>query len=908
MMLELKIKALQSLLEKSGETEEQPKKRSKKNVKRKSKLKNRRSASNNSSNKLIETRNEEEFSNPFEMQQTSSKLPSLLSIQTTYPAGNFTNRPNMRLMQASSISNNNNNYYDNYELQDMDMDMDIETNTSLLPNNNNNNINFMKPMSSSSSYLQQNDYQQQQQHQPFTNNFLNDQMNSIYSPDFRASWWTEIGNLMASFRELSQNNFESPAAAAANITPLLSLTPLYQQLLPTTLTPPQLLPTSSLIQQKQQPFARRQNLKKSPFKKKQRNNKYFNKQIQPLVNAHQKLSPSNNIIKTNQELVIPPSTRSAHTSPVINNNKTKSNIPSLMDVDERFLVDSLNGRISNNLTQIQQAANEEKLIEEEKLLREILINSIKKNQEKRLEKQQSASSPPPPRSKQEELEEVKNNEKEEEEEMQQLRLKLLDNLSQKRKEKEQQMDQDFSLLKRKLIEHEQELANNQISETFKKTESNSSFIKQRKINPVIIHLNSAENDQETSSDDDDDDDDDDENDADVVIDGHNNNEGLQQNIGLFLKEAKQQAQIIEPINQIEILPTTSKQESDNEVKKLFVKSLRDKINLNSKEINDLTKKSSELKQIKLKKDKDIELTKQKLTTLREQLIAAEKILNANEAAANLVKLQQKSTDLKLIKLINIKKTQQLQLQKLLLTTTATPPQVPTELNKRIVLPPASTTVIRKTSTPPPPPLPTQPPPPLPPLPPLPPTNSETKKPTTAFNKSDSSEFGISKIALPIQMTLGGVVAATAGLKKKSTFSKYSLSNNNITNNTGDSTITRPNLFTSKQTDKKLEQLAAISNINDQNKLNNNSIVSAKIVDINNKASPFKLRNGNSINNNKKLTSLNNATNTLSINKMKQATKKIETTNNDKLNQCLASLIVSVFIIFFRPVYVIYLKF
>ena len=48
------------------------------------------------------------------------------------------------------------------------------------------------------------------------------------------------------------------------------------------------------------------------------------------------------------------------------------------------------------------------------------------------------------------------------------------------------------------------------------------------------------------------------------------------------------------------------------------------------------------------------------------------------------------------------------------------------------------------------------------------------------------------------------------------------------------------------------------------------------------------------------------THTLSINKMKQATKQIETTNNDKLNQCLASLIVS--IIFFLPVYVIYFKF
>ena len=85
----------------------------------------------------------------------------------------------------------------------------------------------------------------------------------------------------------------------------------------------------------------------------------------------------------------------------------------------------------------------------------------------------------------------------------------------------------------------------------------------------------------------------------------------------------------------------------------------------SKTIEEFKQKSIDLKQIKLKKEKDVELTRQKISMLREQLNAAEKILNVNEKSLDIVKTHEKNIDTKLTKLQNMKKVQQELLQKIL---------------------------------------------------------------------------------------------------------------------------------------------------------------------------------------------------------------------------------------------------
>ena len=78
------------------------------------------------------------------------------------------------------------------------------------------------------------------------------------------------------------------------------------------------------------------------------------------------------------------------------------------------------------------------------------------------------------------------------------------------------------------------------------------------------------------------------------------------------------------------------------------------------------KEQQKLKQkTKLSKEKDVELMKQKISMLREQLSAAEKILNINEENLKVLKTNETNIDTKLIKLQNMKKTQQQLLQKIL---------------------------------------------------------------------------------------------------------------------------------------------------------------------------------------------------------------------------------------------------
>ena len=76
----------------------------------------------------------------------------------------------------------------------------------------------------------------------------------------------------------------------------------------------------------------------------------------------------------------------------------------------------------------------------------------------------------------------------------------------------------------------------------------------------------------------------------------------------------------------------------------------------------------EIKRLKLKKEKDAEIMKLKISMLREQLNANLKILSSNEESINTLKTQEKNIDTKLIKLQHIKKTQQELLQKILAST------------------------------------------------------------------------------------------------------------------------------------------------------------------------------------------------------------------------------------------------
>lgn len=317
-----------------------------------------------------------------------------------------------------------------------------------------------------------------------------------------------------------------------------------------------------------------------------------------------------------------------------------------------------------------------------------------------------------------------------EEEMNQLRTKLLANLSMKRREKQQQqleqqqesqekqMDKDMYLLKRKLQEHELMVVEKEtttvtsaLAATKATNLTKSTPAMYRKIKPIIIRLNQSISEDEE------------------YVEVLSNPEtlesrkqqpasaptlSLQDNITQFLKEAKNQAERIalhsllpscqvnnqqpsesapfttiiespkstpvsDPVPVVEVKPVTStkpavastpvmssvqKSLSESE-KKLFIKSLRDRINLETKQIGSLQKTSLELKQIEAKKLKDIDATHLKILTLREQLVAAEKVLKVNQESAQTARQQHQLMDSKLEKLQSSKRVRQQFLQKIL---------------------------------------------------------------------------------------------------------------------------------------------------------------------------------------------------------------------------------------------------
>lgn len=333
-----------------------------------------------------------------------------------------------------------------------------------------------------------------------------------------------------------------------------------------------------------------------------------------------------------------------------------------------------------------------------------------------------------------------------EEEMNQLRTKLLANLSMKRREKQQQqleqqqesqekqMDKDMYLLKRKLQEHELMVVEKEtttaataipVTKATNLTKSTPAMY--RRIKPVIIRLNQSISEDEEY--------------VEVVSNPETLESrkqqpasaptlSLQDNITQFLKEAKNQAERIAlhsllpscqvnnqqpsesasctanidaskptpvtdpvPVEETKLITTTKpalaptsaessvhKSLSESE-KKLFIKSLRDRINLETKQIGSLQKTSLELKQIEAKKLKDIEATRLKILTLREQLVAAEKVLKVNQESAQTARQQHQLMDSKLEKLQSSKRVRQQFLQKILAISSVKKPtlQQPVQL-------------------------------------------------------------------------------------------------------------------------------------------------------------------------------------------------------------------------------------
>jgi hypothetical protein len=502
----------------------------------------------------------------------------------------------------------------------------------------------------------------------------------------------------------------------------------------------------------------------------------------------------------------------------------------------------------------------------------------------------------------EEPKEKEEDEQDDEEYLNELRKKLLDNVNEKRllkkqekeeKEKEKRemqvkMDEDLAMLKRKLIENEHELT------TMNKKASNTQALafKPKPIAPIIIRLSSKDND------DDDDDDDDDDSEAqteksecDENVSGEQSKENkikkendpneisslatFQSNLSSFLSQAKQMAtQILKNTqeNKKKLAQTTRVNPSDSTVlkndsneldKKKMITNLRDKINIKSKLINELNNRSKLVKQSIKQKETNVEVTKLKINSLREQLQAAEKILSVNsESLANL-RVHDKLIDSKLEKHQHAKKMQQQLLQKIISTPAAA------SISSSTSHEPVKTSPMPIANPPPAkPPLPiANPPPPLPSLPPTPKllisssahsvaerrlTNPsvEPNKMSSQSNKQSllqivrqSSKSPLKKsvqpskqalsdkpetinvssnmIELSSQMTLGAMVAATAS--SSSTLAKVS--------NKTSTTLLRPNLYTSETTNTKLEQLAAKNQdqANSNTSDNHQIVVNAKLV-------------------------------------------------------------------------------
>lgn len=123
--------------------------------------------------------------------------------------------------------------------------------------------------------------------------------------------------------------------------------------------------------------------------------------------------------------------------------------------------------------------------------------------------------------------------------------------------------------------------------------------------------------------------------------------------------------------------------------------------MSSKLIAELAKRSSDLQEFTSRKEKDIDLTKKKITMLREQLQAAEKILAVNERSLSSFKAEKSKIDTKLVSMQYQKKIQQAQLQKVLSISTTTPTSIASNPTTTLVAAKTTATTTFSKQTPPP---------------------------------------------------------------------------------------------------------------------------------------------------------------------------------------------------------------
>ena len=122
--------------------------------------------------------------------------------------------------------------------------------------------------------------------------------------------------------------------------------------------------------------------------------------------------------------------------------------------------------------------------------------------------------------------------------------------------------------------------------------------------------------------------------------------------------------------------------------------------MSSKLIAELAKRSSDLQEFTSRKEKDIDLTKKKITMLREQLQAAEKILAVNERSLSSFKAEKSKIDTKLVSMQYQKKIQQAQLQKVLSISTTTPTSSASNSTTLVAAKTIATTTLSKQTPPP----------------------------------------------------------------------------------------------------------------------------------------------------------------------------------------------------------------
>ena len=122
--------------------------------------------------------------------------------------------------------------------------------------------------------------------------------------------------------------------------------------------------------------------------------------------------------------------------------------------------------------------------------------------------------------------------------------------------------------------------------------------------------------------------------------------------------------------------------------------------MSSKLIAELAKRSSDLQEFTSRKEKDIDLTKKKITMLREQLQAAEKILAVNERSLSSFKAEKTKIDTKLVSMQYQKKIQQAQLQKVLSISTTTPTSIASNPTTLVAANTIATTTLSKQTLPP----------------------------------------------------------------------------------------------------------------------------------------------------------------------------------------------------------------